>query len=258
MIVVAALVAVSVFFLVIGGRRVRMADRLSIYLLPVEPMVAPAPKVRSVIAPAWLPAVVLGGLVGALLAQGDLFLAGAGRSVPALTIVGSAAGYFTWSIRRTNTRERIARRLRYELPVVADAVALHIIAGNSVSAAIDQVTGSMEGVAIDELERVSESVGHGTGLAEALLEASRGTAHKDGRRFYDLLGHAHESGGRLATMLSELAVDLRAGMERDLSAEGGKRAVATYGPVLALMVPTALLFLLYPTLIGLRELSGTQ
>jgi hypothetical protein len=116
----------------------------------------------------------------------------------------------------------------------------------------------MTGVAVEELRTVAEAAGAGTGLAEALLAASRTTAHKDGRRLYDLLGHAHESGGRLATMLAELAVDLRAGIERDLSAEGGKRAVATYGPVLALMVPTALLFLLYPTLIGLRELSGTQ
>jgi hypothetical protein len=74
---------------------------------------------------------------------------------------------------------------------------------------------------------------------------------------YDLLAHAHESGGRLATMLTELALDLRAGIERDLSSEGGKRAVASYGPILALMVPVALLFLLYPTLIGLRSLSGT-
>jgi hypothetical protein len=45
-------------------------------------------------------------------------------------------------------------------------------------------------------------------------------------------------------------------MERDLTTESGKAMVTTYGPVLALMVPTALLFLLYPTLIGLRSLGG--
>ena len=49
-----------------------------------------------------------------------------------------------------------------------------------------------------------------------------------------------------------------AGIEMDLTAEGGKRAIATYGPILALMVPTVLLFLSYPTLLGLRALSGTQ
>ncbi len=37
---------------------------------------------------------------------------------------------------------------------------------------------------------------------------------------------------------------------------GGRRALTTYGPVLALMVPVTLLFLLYPTLVGLRSLAG--
>jgi hypothetical protein len=116
----------------------------------------------------------------------------------------------------------------------------------------------MTGVTVEELSAVLDGLDDGGGLASSLTAAGRTSAHKDGRRLYDLLGHAHESGGRLATMLAELAVDLRAGIERDLSAEGGKRAVASYGPILALMVPTALLFLLYPTLFGLRELSGTQ
>ena len=258
MMVAAALVAGSVFLLVTGGSTMTLADRLAVYLIPSDQREPRRERGHRSVSTPWLPAALVGGLVGALLAQGDLFLAGAGRSVPALTIVGAAGGYLLWSVRVTNARERRSRRLRFELPVVADAVALHVVAGDSVSAAIDQVLETMQGVAVDELREVSEAVGAGVGLAEALLVASRTTAHKDGRRFYDLLGHAHESGGRLATMLAELAVDLRAGIERDLSAEGGKRAVATYGPVLALMVPTALLFLLYPTLIGLRELAGTQ
>jgi hypothetical protein len=65
------------------------------------------------------------------------------------------------------------------------------------------------------------------------------------------------TGGRLADALGDLAIDYRAALERDLMSEGGKRAIATYGPVLVLMVPTALVFLIYPTLLGLRALSGT-
>ena len=33
--------------------------------------------------------------------------------------------------------------------------------------------------------------------------------------------------------------------------------MATYGPILGLMVPTTLLFLMYPTVVGLTSLSGT-
>ena len=73
---------------------------------------------------------------------------------------------------------------------------------------------------------------------------------------YTLLTHAHDTGGRLADALADLSTDYRAMLARYLTAEGGKRALATYGPVLALMVPVTLLFLLYPTLAGLRSLAG--
>jgi pilus assembly protein TadC len=252
---VAAMVFGGVFLVVVGGTRTPLAERLGRYLMP-ETVEAPEGVRRRVEAP-WLVPVVCGGLVGALLAQGDLFLAGSGRSVPALTCLGAGAAYFIWSFRRTNAKERLSRRLRFELPVVADAIALHVVAGASVSSALRTVHDQMTGVAVDEIADVVRREDEGEGLAESLLTASRATLHPDGRRLYDLLAHAHESGGRLATMLSELALDLRAGIERDLSSEGGKRAVASYGPILGLMVPVALLFLLYPTLLGLRALSGT-
>lgn len=256
--VAAAIAAVSAFLIVVGGRNATLADRLAVYLLPPGRPVAAPGSDRRYLPIAWLPAVAAGALVGALLAQGDLFLAGAGRSLPGLTTIGAFAGYFLWSARRSTLADRKAKRFRLELPVIVDALALRVVAGDSIAAAIESVCASMQGVAVDELRKVTDDVAGGRGVPEALLAAARDTAHKDGRRLYDLLGHVHESGGRLASMLAELAVDLRAGIERDLSAEGGKRAIATYGPILALMVPTALLFLLYPTLIGLRELAGTQ
>ena len=69
------------------------------------------------------------------------------------------------------------------------------------------------------------------------------------------MANAHGTGGRLAETLADLAADYRATLARDLTAEGGRRALSTYGPILALMVPVALLFLMYPTLVGLRQLS---
>ncbi|MCZ7533352.1 MAG: type II secretion system F family protein [Acidimicrobiia bacterium] len=256
MIVAALVAATATFLVVVGGTPEVLADRLGRYLMPEAPVVIPPSSIGGRMP--WLSSAMAGGLVGTLLAQGDLFLSGAGRSVPALTIAGAAAGYFVWSARRTNAQQRRSRRLRFELPIVSDAIALHVVAGDSVSSAIRTVVFEMEGVAIEELTEVISRQDAGEGLASSLLAAARTTAHRDGRRLYEALGHAHESGGRLAVMLGELAIDFRAGIERDLSTEGGKRAVATYGPVLALMVPTALLFLLYPTLVGLKELSGTQ
>jgi Flp pilus assembly protein TadB len=156
----------------------------------------------------------------------------------------------------TNIRERRAKRLQYELPVIADAMSLHVVAGESINGAIRSIVDETEGVAAQELAAVVEAQESGMGLPEALGDASRHTAHRDATRLYETLSHAHTTGGRLAEALGDLAVDYRAGLERDLMSEGGKRAIATYGPVLVLMVPTALIFLIYPTLLGLRALSG--
>ena len=254
---VALLAGVAVYFVVSGGVRTSLSETLGRYLLPTLPEpVADAP-VRAINGAPWMVSVLVGGLMGILASQGDLFLSGAGRSAPLLTLLGAVGGYFGWSFRRTNADARQARNLRFELPTIADAIALHVVAGDSVHQSIRTATQDMTGVSVDELKAILQRQDEGLGLAQSLREAGEITAHQDARRLYDLLGHAHESGGRLALMLAELSVDLRAGIERDLTAEGGKRAIATYGPVLALMVPTALLFLLYPTLLGLRALSGT-
>jgi Flp pilus assembly protein TadB len=254
-VIVAVIAAIAIYVLVTGGARQTLANSLGRYLMPMdaEEVVVRRPRHRF----PWMSSALAGGFVGVLVSQGDLFLSGAGRSTPLLVVLGAFGGYFVWSFRRTNSKDRTARNLRFELPIVADAIALHVVAGDSVSQSIRSVTNDMTGVAVDELGAVLTRQEDGRGLTESLREAGETTAHPDGRRLYDLLAHAHKTGGRLAEMLAELSVDLRAGIERDLTAEGGKRAVATYGPILALMVPTALMFLLYPTLLGLRALSGT-
>jgi Flp pilus assembly protein TadB len=157
---------------------------------------------------------------------------------------------------QTNSRQRRSRRLQYELPVVADAMSLHVVAGESINGAIRSIVEETNGVASEELAAVVDAQESGGGLPDALADASRRTAHRDATRLYETLSHAHTTGGRLAEALGDLAIDYRAGLERDLMSEGGKRAIATYGPVLVLMVPTALIFLIYPTLLGLRSLSG--
>lgn len=207
----------------------------------------------------WVPWVVAGSVVGLLIAQGDLLSGDVERPPLLLGLLGGAGGWLLFSVRRTNARERRSRSFRLEVPVLADALALQVVSGESVSSAILHVIELTDGVGSDELAAALARVDEGAemGLAESLMTAATTTAHEDGRRLYELLAHAHVSGGRLADALIELASDLRSELERDLTAESGRRMVATYGPVLMLMVPTALVFLLYPTLMGLRVLAGT-
>jgi len=251
----AAAAAVAVFLLIARSTGPRLSAVVRDYL--VAPEVDEGPGARAFTTDlSFIPSVAVGAFIGLLLAQGDLFLSGAGKSAPALGLLGAAAGWFVWSMRKTNRAQRRSMRLRHELPVIADMIALHAIAGESVASAIAAVATETSGVMAEELDSVLEAHRAGLGLAEALSDARRDTAHPDAQRLYETLIHAHGSGGRLAGALTDLAVDFRAGIANDLTSEGGKRAITSYGPVLVLMVPTSLLFLLYPTLLGLRALSG--
>jgi Flp pilus assembly protein TadB len=253
--ILASIAGAAAYLLVTPSKRETLAAFLETYLGEVRS--DQEAQRRSLSIPAGgLMAAVGGAFIGLLAAQGDLFLAGRSRSSFALAGLGSAAGWVLWSMRRTNLRERRARRLRFELPVIADAMSLHIVAGESVSASIHAVATETTGVAADELAMVIASLESGEGLPDALAEAARLTAHDDATRLYETLSHGHATGGRLASSLGDLAVDYRSALERDLISESGKRAIATYGPILALMVPTALIFLIYPTLLGLRSLAG--
>lgn len=266
---VAAFVALSSGLVLSGvGRRPALVDRIGAYLRPqrvAEPTTEPQltemlragvdwSKSELMVRRSW--AVAVGAAIGAMLAQGDLFLSGKGRSLPALLLIGGATGLLAFNVWLTTRRERRSTRLAQELPTVADAIALGVLAGEPVAGAIERYARDANGVAADELQHCLEAYRSGHGLPEILQGMSKRTAHTDAGRLYSLLANAHQAGGRLADALTGLAADYRAGLERELVAEGGRRALSTYGPILALMIPVTLLFLMYPTLAGLRELSA--
>ncbi|MDH3730567.1 MAG: type II secretion system F family protein [Acidimicrobiia bacterium] len=260
--------AVAVYLFSLRSPVVRLVDRVGTYLMPVRklPSETDLPK-EAPLAKAgldWSSAEVglrrtiaglAGGLSGVLLAQGDLFLAGSTRSAPALGAVGAFAGVLGFRIWVTQRTERRARQLHAELPVIADLIALRVLAGESVASALEHVVEGTSGIAAAEFREVLERYGEGLGLSEALqVEVGRTVAPEAGR-LYGFLANAHQAGGRLAEALLGLSIDYRAEQERELQVEGGKRALAVYAPILALMIPVALLFLMYPTLEGLSGLS---
>ncbi len=267
--VAALITALGIFLLVATHRSTGLSERVGRYLHP-PPATEPAERNdrRPPLAAAGLPWsrgevlvrkaswVAVGGVAGALLAQGDLFIQGPGRSSLGLIALGAAAGWLSFNMWISMKTERRARILRFELPIVTDALSLHIIAGESIVTAIQNYVDESTGVAADELSDAAHEVAGGSGIAEALQRSANRSADPEAARLYTLLAHAHDTGGRLADALGDLGSDYRASLARDLTAEGGKRAITTYGPVLALMVPVTLLFLLFPTLAGLRSLAG--
>ncbi len=267
--VVAALAAGgAVYLLGVRTRAAGLADRVGRYLAPprppasteqgAEPPLAAAglPWSASEVRARWAMAGVTGVALGLLLAQGDLFVAGAERSAPALALLGGLAGALGFRVWVTQRTERRAAQLAAEMPVVIDLIALRVLAGDSVAAALEYVVAETAGVAAEDIAAIVADYRDGVGLSEALQKRAGDHPVAGASRLYAFLANAHQAGGRLAESLLALSTDLRAGEERALAAEGGKRALAVYGPILALMVPAALLFLMYPTLAGLSELSA--
>ena len=263
---IALIAALATYLLVAQSSPAPLADRLACYLRPARYSARTnrhASQQRRLLdrAPERLfhrtAAALAGALIGLLLAQGDLFLSGPSVvSSPLLAVVGGIAGSLVYNMVLTTRRQQRARRIRFELPVVADAIALHVIAGESVATSLDRFVATSHGVASEELTAVLDRHRAGAGLTESLDQAAKTSAASESGRLYSLLGQAHVTGGRLTDALAELATDYRAALGRDMTTEGGKRALAGYGPILALMVPVALVFLLHPTLVGLRELAG--
>ncbi len=198
--------------------------------------------------PRLLPGLLIGGITGAALLP---------LPWAAATVSGSAAGAFAQYVGARRTERRWARRLGQELPAVADLLALYILSGESVIGSMRHLASEASGVAAAEIDRVLLAVDGGQAVYEALREAARDSAHVDGGRLFELLGQAHRSGARLVDALEIFAADRRSAIEQAIVEEGGRRALTGYGPILGLMIPTTLVFLMYPTLAGLDALAAS-
>jgi tight adherence protein C len=191
---------------------------------------------------------------GAVRGAGVGWLAGAtvGKTIE-LVVLGAMAGAVITRAVASTRRERRGRRLLQELPTITDTLALHVLAGESVAGAIQRTLERCHGVAADEL---GAAMAEPDGLEPGLRRAALASSHSEAARLYELLAHAHRTGGRLPDALAELAADFRSGIVTALTAEGGRRALASYGPILAFMIPVTLVFLMYPTLAGLSALAS--
>ncbi len=152
---VALAAAAAVYLTVSLPRGVPISVRVGRYLTPqpagASRLAKPVEWLQSEAAFGRLVATGVGVLTGLLLSQGDLFIQGPGRSTLALGALGGTGGWLVFGMYRSTVAQRRARRLRFELPVVADTIALHVIAGESVASSIERFVEGAHGVAEDEL-----------------------------------------------------------------------------------------------------------
>ncbi|MEZ0491202.1 type II secretion system F family protein [Kineococcus sp. TBRC 1896] len=183
-----------------------------------------------------------------------LALAVAGGNPPAVLaamVVGACAGVLA----RDAVLDRAVRRRRAELvaelPAVAELLALSVAAGENVTAALERVSAG-RGPLCEGLRGALARVRTGTPLLEALTTLAGRWQVPPFTRFVDAVCVAVEAGSPLAEVLRAQAADARDAEHRRLTEAGGRAEVRMLVPVVFGILPTVVVFAVYP---GLAQLQ---
>lgn len=168
-----------------------------------------------------------GGLVGVLgLARGGVS--------PLLTVVAAIVGAVTGVLGRdwwlTQALSRREERMSSEFPVVADLLALAVVAGEAPAAALSRVCRLVDGELTRDLDGALARSRAGTPLTTALSDLAETTTLEPFGRFLSGLVVAIERGTPMAEVLRAQAADVREARKRWLLEQGGRKEIAMMAP----------------------------
>jgi len=155
----------------------------------------------------------------------------------------------------SQVRER-ERQVVAEFPTVAELLALAVAAGESPVAALDRVVRRSSGALSHELARVLAEVRTGTPVAAAFDDLAARTGLPVVARFSAALATAMERGTPLAEVLHAQAADVREAARRELIETAARREALMMLPIVFLVLPVVVLFVLYPGLLALHLSAG--
>jgi tight adherence protein C len=198
-----------------------------------------------------------GMLVGAVLTIGLGLL---GAEVDAVLVVAVALGGLLagvlgrdwWLSRQLAQREQA---MLAEFPVVADLLALAVVAGEAPADALHRVCRLTGGEMARDLAHALARARTGEPLTTALSAVAERSTLEPFARFVDGLVVAIERGTPLADVLRAQAVDVREASKRALLEAGGRKEISMMVPVVFLILPVTVLFALYPGLMTLTSLA---
>lgn len=142
-------------------------------------------------------------------------------------------------------------RLRAELPTVVEMLAMAVGAGASLTSAVERVRAVGHGVMADELGRVVDDTRVGLPLAPALQQMAARNDLSEVSRFVDAVVVAVERGTPLSDVLAAQAGDAREAGRRALIEAGGRKEIGMMIPVVFMVLPLSVLFVLFPGFYGL-------
>jgi len=201
----------------------------------------------------------LAGLAVGAAAAAALTVASGRWSAP-VPVVLAAGGALTGVLARDRALSRQVRRRQAavlaELPVVAELLALAVTAGEGLAGALDRVCRLTTGALPAELAGSLARVRAGTPLGTVLADLRDRTGLPALSRFVDGVLVAVERGTPLAEVLRAQAADVREAGRRALLESGGRREIAMLLPVVFVILPTTVVFALYPGLVSIATLTA--
>jgi tight adherence protein C len=198
-------------------------------------------------------ATVLGA---ALVLAGGLLHGGVDAVLVALAaVVGAVAGVLARDWWLSAELARREQAMLSEFPVVADLLALSVVAGEAPVDALDRVCRLTRGELARDLSRALARARSGTPVTRALGDLAEQKTLEPFNRFLQGLVVAIERGTPLADVLRAQAVDVREAGKRALLEAGGRKEISMMIPVVFLILPVTVLFALYPGLLTLTSLA---
>jgi tight adherence protein C len=178
---------------------------------------------------------------------------------PFVVAIGAAVGLVAAVLARdwtlsTQLRHREETMLA-EFPVVADLLALAVVAGESPIDALARVCRLMSGQMTRDLGAVLAQARAGLPVTKALTNLAETTTLESFARFLQGVIVAIERGTPLAEVLRAQAVDVREAGKRALLESGGRKEISMMLPVVFMILPVTVLFALYPGLLTLTSLT---
>jgi tight adherence protein C len=167
-------------------------------------------------------------------------------------VLAGVLGRDWWLSRELERREQA---MLSEFPVVADLLALSVVAGESPVDALERVCRLTGGELARDLSSALARARSGTPVTKALTELAEQTTMESFARFLQGLVVAIERGTPLADVLRAQAVDVREVGKRALLEAGGRKEISMMAPVVFLILPVTVLFALFPGLLTLTSLA---
>ncbi|MEO6702595.1 MAG: type II secretion system F family protein [Jatrophihabitantaceae bacterium] len=198
------------------------------------------------------------GLVGGTLGLIVLTLLRGGIDPVLVTgagLIGAVGGVLArdWWLSQQLTRRE--RAMLAEFPVIADLLALAVVAGEAPIDALQRVCSLTRGELTRDLSAALAEARSGVPITRALAGLAERTTLEPFSRFVQGFVVAIERGTPLAGVLRAQATDVREHSKRALLEAGGRKELQMMVPVVFMILPVTVLFALYPGLLTLVSLS---